>query len=152
MVKSDIKKRNITLNKKYGNNFLKKIGEKSSITQKKNKKHNRPVNNRLIYIFDGKGNIIETTIFYDLDKLDKKKTPNKRMIIYSLRNKKPIYSSTYGKDKKNLIFSGYHACYEDELYCKITKFKKIKTTIKHTFFYIYDNNNILLHKIKNKQF
>jgi group I intron endonuclease len=112
------KKRNETLSKK-DKNFFKNIGKKSSKTQKNNglnKGNNNPnAKNQKVILMNEKGEIQDSFYRWDINNINPEYP--KRMIIWSLENKKPMYTWNIRKDKEK--FRLWVACYENEIFCNI---------------------------------
>lgn len=142
-------KRNKTLFKK-DKNFLKSIGMKSSKTQKKNKFWKKYIKKTKILLFDNNGNLVDSFLYRDRNK-NKFGCPS-RMIEYSLRKNKPMYTQNPPRDESKRKYICWFACYENEAWCDInTKFKDVSIKEKYkTYFKIFNNENKEIDEINYK--
>lgn len=151
-----VKKRKKTLLAKDPDVF-KKIGEKSSKTQKRNKKNAKSsspsFNGKKVLIISKDGIIQWQGYHYQLLELDEDMYP-KWVFEWSLKNKKPMYTSSPPRKRKEIYleYLGSIACYEGEVYSSIdVSFKEHRDKILRIFFYVRDKQGSVLYKVKNKE-
>ena len=139
-------------------NIFKRIGEKSSNTQKLNEKNlgiNNPnYNTSKILLIDSLGVIRLTCYRFELDILSDDYPPY-RMMCWSLLNHKPMYMSN--RNIKNLKhdFRGWCVCYDHSIwsYSNVCiRDTSIKLPLIKYMYYIYDDNNNLINIVNNKEF